>query len=107
MKIKKKTLVISLVFFLITLTSYAFAQMGGGMMGGGYRGGQGMGGGGGGQGYGPGPGYGYGQGPGQGQAAPNLSPEEQKARSKAFVDEYIRRYLPEYKLEKRDSKDSK
>jgi hypothetical protein len=105
MKIKKETLVIPLAFFLITLTSYAFAQMGGGMMGQGSGMGQGMIGGG--QGYGPGPGYGYGQGPGQGQAAPNLSPEEQKARAKAFVDEYIRRYLPEYKLEKRDSKDNK
>jgi hypothetical protein len=105
MKIKKKTLVTPLVFFLIAFASYAFAQMGGGMMGGGgYRAaGPGMMEGG--QGYGPEPGYGYGQGPGQGQAAPNLSPEEQKARAKAFVDEYIRRYLPEYKLEKRDSKD--
>jgi hypothetical protein len=103
MKIKKKTLVTPLVFFLIALASYAFAQMGGGMMGQGSGMGQGVMGGG--QGYGPAPGYGYGQGPGQNQAAPNLSPEEQKARAKAFVDEYIRRYLPEYKLEKRDSKD--
>ncbi|MGB7946080.1 MAG: hypothetical protein WCH75_00215 [Candidatus Binatia bacterium] len=103
MKMKKKTLAGLGILVLTALPSYTFAQMGGGMMGGGYRGGgQGMMGGG--QGYGPE--YGYRQGPGQSQPSLNLTPEEQKARAKAFVEEYLQRYLPEYKLEKRDSKDS-
>jgi hypothetical protein len=110
MKMTKKTLAGLGILVLTALPSYTFAQMGGGMMGGGYRGGgQGMGGGGqgmmgGGQGYGPE--YGHRQGPGQSQPSLNLTPEEQKARAKAFVEEYLQRYLPEYKLEKRDSKDS-
>lgn len=69
----------------------------GGMMGGraydpGYGGSQG---------YGPAPGYG--PRPEQSQPPQNLTPEEQKARAKAFVDDYIRRYLPEYKLEKKNN----
>jgi hypothetical protein len=66
------------------------------MMGPGWHGGYGM---------GPGmmgPGYGY--GPGEG---PNLTREEREARAKAFVDEYIRRYLPGYSLEKKPSTKTK
>jgi hypothetical protein len=115
MKTARMIIAVAMVLFLQTaLTPYVFAQMGGGdgMMGPGY-GGQGMGGGMmGGQGYGPGYGgnQGYGPGPGyrpspeQSQPPQNLTPEEQKARAKAFVDEYIQRYLPDYELEKKDSK---
>ena len=78
--------------------------MGPGMMGPGW-GGYGMGPGmmyGYGWGPGPmGPGYGYGYGPGEGQARPRLTPEEREARQKAFVEEYLRRNLPGYSLEKK------
>jgi len=66
-------------------------MMGQGMMGYGY-----------GQGMGPGmmgPGYGY--APGEAEPQARLSPEESEARAKAFVQEYIRRYLPGYSLEKK------
>jgi len=83
--------------------------MGPGMMGPGWGGGYGMGPGmmGSGYGYGMGPwmmGPGYGYGPGEG---PNLTREEREARAKAFVDEYIRRYLPGYSLEKKPSTKTK
>lgn len=84
------------------------------MMGpGGWHGGYGMGPGMMGPGYGPGYGYGmgplmmgpgYGYGPGEG---PRLTPEEREARAKAFVEEYIRRYLPGYTLEKKQSTEEK
>ena len=54
--------------------------------------------------YGMGPGMmgpGYGYGPGEGQSYPNLSPEDREARAKAFAEEYLRRYLPGYSLEKK------
>jgi hypothetical protein len=82
-------------------------------MGPGWHGGYGMGPGMMGPGYGPGYGYGmgpwmmgpgYGYGPGEG---PNLSPEEREARAKAFVEEYLRRYLPGYSLEKKPSANKK
>ena len=89
--------------------------MGPGMMGPGWHGGYGMGPGMMGTGYGSGPGYGYGMGPwmmgpgygyGPGEG-PALTPEEREARAKAFVDEYIRRYLPGYSLEKKPPTDKK
>jgi hypothetical protein len=58
MKMKRKTLAIPVILFLTALTSHAFAQMGGGMMGPGSGQGQGM------------MDGGYGQGPG---AKPTLS----------------------------------
>ncbi len=77
------------------------------MMGPGW-GGYGMGPGMMGWGYGPGYGWGrgmmgrgYGYGRGQGQSYRNLSPEEREARAKAFIDEYLRRNLPGYTLEKK------
>ena len=108
MKSARTMIAVAMALFLqTTLIPYVFAQMGGGTMGPGY-GGQGMGGGMmGGQGYGPGYSGSQGYGPGyrpnpeQSQAPQNLTPEEQKARAKAFVDEYIQRYLPDYKLEKK------
>lgn len=81
--------------------------VGPGMMGPGYGYGMGPGMMGPGYGYGMGPwmmGPGYGYGPGEG---PALTPEEREARTKAFVDEYIRRYLPGYSLEKKPSTKSK
>jgi hypothetical protein len=83
--------------------------MGPWMMGPGWGGGYGMGPGmmGPGYGYGMGPwmmGPGYGYGPGEG---PALTPEEREARAKAFADEYIRRYLPGYSLEKKPSTNKK
>jgi hypothetical protein len=66
--------------------------MGPWMMGPGWRHGYGMGGG-----YGPG----YGYGPDEGQSYRNLSPEEREARAKAFAEQYLRRYLPGYSLEKK------
>jgi hypothetical protein len=82
--------------------------MGPWMMGPGWRGGYGMGAGMMGPGYGPGYGWGpgmmgpgYGYGPGEGQPYPDLTPEEREARTKAFVEEYIRRHLPGYSLEKK------
>ncbi len=118
MKTARTIIAVAMALFLQTaLTPYVFAQMGGGagMMGPGYRGGRGMGGGMmGGQGYGPGngrgqdygpygPGAGYRPSPEKSQPPQNLTPEEQKERAKAFVDEYIRRNLPEYKLEKKNN----
>jgi len=116
MKTARTMIAVAMALFLQTaVTPYVFAQMGGGMMGPGYGRGQGMGGGmmggqgygpgyGRGQGYGPyGPGPGYRPGPEQSQPPQNLTPEEQQARDKAFVDEYIRRNLPEYKLEKKNN----
>jgi len=101
---KRKSLAIAAMLFLVALGSEASAQMGGGMMG--PRSGMGQGGMGGGQGYGTG--YGpYGSTPEGGQSSPNLTPEEQKNRAKAFVEDYLRRYLPEYELQKKDSKKSK
>ncbi|MGE5217830.1 MAG: hypothetical protein ACM3SP_12585 [Chloroflexota bacterium] len=74
--------------------------MGPWMMGPGWQGGYGMGPGMMyGPGYGWGPGYGY--GPGEGQPYPRLTPEQREARRKAFVEEYIRRHLPGYSLEKK------
>lgn len=110
MKITRTIVAVAMALFVETaLTSHVFAQMGNGVMGPGY-GGQGMGGGMmGGQGYGPGYsgsqnyGPGYRPNPEQSQAPQNLTPEEQKARAKAFVDEYIQRYLPDYKLEKKSN----
>jgi hypothetical protein len=105
--------------------------MGPGMMGPGWGGGYGMGPGMMGPGYGPGYGYGmgpgmmgpgygpgygwgpgmmgpgYGYGPGEGQSYSNLTPEEREARTKAFVEEYIKRYLPGYSLEKKPSTKTK
>ena len=87
--------------------------MGPWMMGPGWHGGYGMGPGmmyGPGYGYGLGPwmmGPGYGYGPGEGQSYPNLTPEEREARAKAFAEEYIRRYLPGYSLEKKQSTNKK
>ena len=70
----------------------------GGMMGPGMMG----------PGYGPGYGWGpgmmgprYGYAPGEAEPQPKLSPEEREARAKAFAEEYIRRYLPGYTLEKK------
>ena len=158
---KKKFLAILAIFFLVIVTTSAFAQpsapsdqgarpgpgygagpdegygygpgygygmgpwmMGPGMMGPGWGGygmgpwmmgpgwghGYGMGPGMMGRGYGPGYGYGmglgmmgpgYGYGPGGGQPYSNLSPEERESRAKAFVEEYLRRNLPGYSLEKK------
>ncbi len=98
---KRKTPAIAAILFLVALASEVSAQMGGGMMG--PRSGMGQGGMGGGQGYGPG----YGPSPEGGQSSPNLTPEEQKARAKAFVEDYLRRNLPEYELQKKDTKKSK
>ena len=84
--------------------------MGPWMMGPGWRHGYGMGPGMMGRGYGPGYGWGmgpgmmgpgYGYGPGEGRAYRDLSPEEREARAKAFVEEYLRRNLPGYSLEKK------
>lgn len=82
--------------------------MGPWMMGPGWHGGYGMGPGMMGPGYGPGYGWGpsmmgpgYGYGPGEEGSYPKVSPEEREARAKAFVEEYIRRYLPGYSLEKK------
>jgi len=101
---KRKMLAIAAIPFLVALASEASAQMGGGMMG--PRSGMGQGGMGGGQGNGPG--YGpYGSSPEGSQASPNLTPEEQKARAKAFVEDYLRRNLPEYELQKKDNKKTK
>jgi hypothetical protein len=76
--------------------------MGPGMMGPGYGPGYG---------YGMGPGMmgrGYGYGPGEGQQRyPNLSPEEREARAKAFVEEFLRRNLPGYTLEKKQQQPKK
>lgn len=103
---KRKTFAIAAMLFLVALTAEASAQMGGGMMG--PRSGMGQGGMGGGQGYGPGYGpYGSSPSPEGRQSSPNLTPEEQKARAKAFVDDYLRRNLPEYELQRKDSKKSK
>jgi hypothetical protein len=55
--------------------------------------------------YGWGPGYGY--GPQEGQPDTNLTPEEREARQKAFIDEYLRRYLPGYTLQKKPSSKNK
>jgi len=53
-----------------------------------------------------GPGYGYGRGYGWGprarQGDTELTPEERESRAKAFIEEYIRRYLPGHKLEKKE-----
>ena len=103
MKTARTMIAVAMALFLqMALTPYVFAQMGGGM-GGGMMGGQGYGPGyGRNQGYGPyGPGPGYGPSPQQNQPPQNLTPEEQKAREKAFVEQYIQRYLPDYKLEKK------
>ena len=83
--------------------------MGPGMMGPGWQGGYGMGPGMMcGYGWGPGPmGPGYGYGPQEGQPYRNLTPEEQEARQKAFVEEYLRRNLPGYSLEKKPAPKSK
>jgi hypothetical protein len=89
-----------MIVCLTAITSNAYSQMGGGGMMGPRSGmGQGRGG----QGYGPG----YGSGQEQNQASPNLTAEEQKARDKAFVEDYIRRHLPEYTLQKKDNKKGK
>jgi hypothetical protein len=81
--------------------------MGPWMMGPGWQGGYGMGPGMMGPGYGPGYGWGpgmMGPGPGYGRGeGPTLTPEEREARAKAFVEEYIRRYLPAYTLEKKST----
>ncbi len=111
MRIDRGYFVIEAKLFLAVLTTSTFAQsstsgdqgtrpgpgygMGPGMMGPGY-----------GPGYGWGPGMmgpGYGYGPGEGESYPNLTPEEREARAKAFVEEYVRRYLPGYSLEKKQS----
>ncbi len=44
-------------------------------------------------------------GPGwwQGQYS-NLTPEERQAQAKDFVEQYVQRYLPGYKLEKESAK---
>ena len=72
MKMKRKTLAIPVILFLTALTSHAFAQMGGGMMGPGSGQGQGM------------MGGGTGRSLGQSQPSPNLTPEEQKAQGQGF-----------------------
>ena len=119
---KKKVLALLTILFFVILTIPTFAQSaepgdqqnrpgpgygssagpGGGY---GYGPGYGMGPGMMGPGYGPGYGWGpgmmgpgYGYGPSEG---PTLTPEEREARAKAFVEEYVRRYLPGYTLEKK------
>ncbi len=42
-------------------------------------------------------------GPGWGQYYATLTPEEAQAQAKAFVEEYIRLYLPGYELKKRSA----
>ncbi len=44
-------------------------------------------------------GYGY----GQDQARPdsNLTPSQEKGQAKSFIEDYIQRYLPDYKLTKK------
>ena len=79
--------------------------MGPGMMGPGYGPGYGWGPGMMGPGYGPGYGWGPGMmGPGYGYGPnepPTITPEEREARAKAFVEEYLRRNLPGYSLERK------
>jgi hypothetical protein len=36
-----------------------------------------------------------------------LTPEEREARAKAFAEEYVRRYLPGYRLEKKEGGEKK
>ena len=122
---KKKVLPIFAILLSVVLTTAVFAQSsvpseegtrpgpGYGMGPGGYGYGPGYG-----YGMGPGmmgPGYGYGMGPrmmgpgyGYGPGVgPALTPEEREARAKAFVEEYITRYLPGYSLEKKESTKTK
>ncbi len=82
-------------------------HMGPGMMGPGWGYGHHMGPGMMGPGWGYGPGYGW--GPGMRGPGPEteLTPEEREARAKAFVEEYIRRYLPGYRLEKKEGSKKK
>ncbi len=60
---------------------------------------------------GPGWGYGYGMGPWmmgpgwwRGRYYSNATPEERETRAKDFVESYVQRYLPGYKLEKESGK---
>jgi len=94
MKMKRKTLAIPVILFLTALTSHAFAQRGGGMMGPGSGQGQGM--------------MGGVRAGAWGKANPlRISHlKNRKHRAKAFIEEYLRRYLPEYKLEKKDDNKS-
>lgn len=43
------------------------------------------------------------RGPRATRGEPDLTPEEREARAKAFAAEYIRRYLPGYRLEKKEA----